>query len=310
MDSGFIFTRIGDESIRSAILIRLLEVNVCLPSIDTFHEDTKWLEPCSVAIREHIVSKSSSSLFQSLCDTFKYKQAASDEEEDCRVNGLEEKEFTLACRRLFAFAWRYFPDLSGISPKQSQGGPKQLLGSPNDLLHHEFRKYAAELGFKSSKSTDDVAFYPETVMIRKFLLNVRPPELFRPQQAEEQLISKIYNIIEDCYQRFDVVKCPANHESSLNDRCGRPNFKVWNSARMFFKYEYLYGSSTDGGAIFADQRDIFVLFFGKHNGDLSLNDMSESTALPIQSNSAQPADPANSLTATHEHAPDPYQIQA
>ena len=47
------------ESTRLVILERLLAIQVCIPSIETFHEDSEWLEPCSVAIREHILPKSS-----------------------------------------------------------------------------------------------------------------------------------------------------------------------------------------------------------------------------------------------------------
>ena len=301
MESGIIFTRIKDESTRSAIATRLLAIDVCIPSIETFLEDTKWLEPCSAAVREHIVPKSSLSLFRSLSRSFVCK-------DDHLVDGGKKENFMFAYRSLFASAWRFFPELSGISPKQNQSGPKRLSNVHNDFLQHEFKKLAAELGFRLSKDVSDICS-PEKVMIRKFLTTVRPPDLYEVhQEIEEELIDKIYGVIQDSYRQCNLVKPSASQNSTPGLRCGRPSFEVWNSARIFFKYEHLYKHGGDNGAFFADQRDIFVLFFGKHDGFLR-PDAAESASFP-----AQPTDlttnPTDSPAQAAEVVSDTSLVQA
>ena len=283
VESGIIFTGIKDGSIREAITTRLLAVPVCIPSIETFLEDTKWSEPWSAAVREHIVPKSSLSLFRSLSRSFIRK-------DDHLVDDGKRESFTFAYRNLFACAWRYFPELSGISPKQNQSGPKHLSNIHNDLVQHEFKKYAAKLGFKLSKDVSDVCS-PEKVMIRKFLSNVRPPDLYKVhQETEDKLINTIYGVIQNSYLRRDVLRPSTCQESTPDLRCGRPSFEVWNSARMFFKYKHLYGHGEKPEVFFADQRDIFILFFGKHDG-VSPPDAVESVAFPFQPQQAESAVP-------------------
>ena len=274
VETGTILTRIQDESLRSAIVTRLLAVRVCIPSIETFLEDTKWLEPCSAVVQEHIVPKSSVSLFRSLSRSFICKDGH-------LVDRGERESFTFAYRNLFACAWRYFPELSGISPKQNQSGPKHLSSIHNDLVQYEFKKYAATPGFKLPKDVSDVSS-PEKVMIRKFLSNVRPPDLYKVhQEIEEELINKIYGVIQDSYLRCDVLKPSTSQESTPDLRCGRPSFEVWNSARMFFKYKHLYGDGEKPDVFFADQRDIFMLFFGT-DGVSAPEDAAEFAAFSLQ----------------------------
>lgn len=51
MQPWILFLMITDLSARSAILSRLLECSCMIPSLFTFFEDTKWLEPIAKVIR-------------------------------------------------------------------------------------------------------------------------------------------------------------------------------------------------------------------------------------------------------------------
>lgn len=125
MDTGTIFSQIKDDQKRATILSHLLQIQLNISSIDTFQEDTKWLEPCSVAIREQLVPKSKISLRRALRLTYSGPLSIAPTKSGRDSQNDDEATFELAYKKLFVFAWQYFPGLTGISPKQDQGRSKQ-----------------------------------------------------------------------------------------------------------------------------------------------------------------------------------------
>ena len=248
MASGALFPNITDGITRSLLLQQLLRTDRRIPSIETFLEDTKWLEPCSVAIRDRSYSKG--------------PRAA-------RLPDNAIQAFTRAYRSLFAFAWRHFPDLSGIWPKQDPKRPKQITQTHNDFIKHEFRGCAMALGFKAREGFDESSRAPEVTMVRKFLHAIRPPELFQMQhRSDEQLIHSICELLEKCYERSDTETFTVCIESTPEARCGRPSFLAWHAAKGLFTYNKIYCESENLHSAFRDQRDIFVMFLGTEYDEL------------------------------------------
>lgn len=261
IDGQVLFPNIKDQLVRSRILGQILNLKSTIPSIETFLEDLKWLEPCSNAIREHITRKSKGSLSKILSRGFDYQRHVLSNKIVSQDTDQKRAAFRVTYRMLFAFAWQHFPELSGISPKQDQGKQKQRPKRHNDLTEHEFKKYAFDLGFESRCSENELAI-SEQLMIKKFLQEIRPPDCFRLLEQEGRLLDQLHGLIQKTYQRCETTKAHKIEQTLLETRCGRPTYSSFNAARSCFDYTSLCSESNQKNGSYVDQRNIFIMFFG------------------------------------------------
>ena len=263
-----LFPRILEPDIRAAIKERLLEVPYNIPTIGTFLEDTKWLEPCAIIVRKQLLPKAKGSTLVQLYKGFRFPTAGLIERDDgtnLSFTATRDIIFKIAYRQLYAFAWRYFPELSCILPKKDKQKSKPSAKAYNGVLSMQFMRFAHSLGFDTPLIPREG---PETLMIQKFLLEIRPPELFTigPQQQQD-MIASIYSCIANGYlgsRPSGLPEVSQDLQSQITGptRCGRPSQSSHGHAKTRFFYLNIYGTATPEPNLF-NNACIFKLFFGQ-----------------------------------------------
>ena len=126
MRQNRMFRLIKDTSSRTLILAQILQIDYEIPSIHTFLEDTKWLEPCADIIRKHLFPKAKGSSYSFLYRNYDFSKGLRIQDYSLEMEthtATRKASFTVAYRQLFMYAWRYFPELSASLPRTA---PKKL----------------------------------------------------------------------------------------------------------------------------------------------------------------------------------------
>ena len=279
METMQLFSMITDSAVRRQILERLGEVPHIIPSLHTFLEDTKWLEPCAKIMRSLLPGKKESSLLagdkESTQDSFLRLYSGSTTRKiehhpmDRRENtGSEVENARLGYLQLWMFAWRHFPELSGITPRKDVGYPKPQAKASNPQCLHRLAEMAHWLGFGSSKITELLSQDPDMSMARSFLEEARPKEFYSMsgdtrarvvQQIHQALKTSSDSLTQDPQRTDQVV-------GILDHRCGRPHQGSHDSSKSRFFFPIIYGDTIKELSYLSVNRDIFLAFFGPISG--------------------------------------------
>ena len=278
IDTGSLLPQIIEPSVRARIKHSLAKINIYIPTIGTFLEDTKWLEPCAIIVHKHLAPKTKGSVLRHLYKLFRFPKAIPVECKGGEVRDFgvpNDVGFRVAYRQLYIFAWRYFPELSCVIPKKDKKKPKPQAKAYNDVLSFRFLQFAHALGFDipSNPHTD-----PETHMIQKFLQEIRPPEMFGITAAlQSNLIREVHELISTRYSNsgYDTHR-ERNSQSPENvGRCGRPSDSSHRSAKSDFFYGSIYSPESNANPSLSINSNIFKLFFGFESYEISLEETAE-----------------------------------
>ncbi|KAL6714243.1 hypothetical protein ACLMJK_007666 [Lecanora helva] len=275
METKMIFPLVTDAARRSRILENLQERDCIIPSLYTFFEDTKWLEPCAQVLRKLLPNGCRRTIREGLLSDFdqssngrKLRIEMSNRTIQEDRGSTERERVECGYRQLWMFAWRHFPDLSTILPRRDAGRRKPQAIAANQYCWHQLAKLADALGFRSEIITR-LCQNPDVEMTVAFLNRVRPFE-FRSmiEQRQTEATQAICNILNQIQNETFNAPDTSGYESevNINHRCGRPYEQVWKFARSQFYYIEIYSVRERNNCAFNVNRDIFQAFFGRQRG--------------------------------------------
>ena len=139
-----------------------------IPSLWTFLEDTKWLEPASRVIKSLLPSRPQATVRRTLCDSFQPPQDG------------HENDFTTNYRKLWLYCLSHFAELDSVQPRRESRKHTQLSLRPHAEARWKLLHLAQSLGFLTSVvvSSDEPADVEEAVA-RSVVLNARPAEFYQ-----------------------------------------------------------------------------------------------------------------------------------
>jgi hypothetical protein len=273
MHDQILFPQINGEIARGRILNRILNIPERIPSLFTFFEDTKFLEPCAKALKclfPVIPPRSTSSLRETFSRHLPVRRSprmpvqqseqvyASLHVARAQVGGW------LAYRQMWLFAMRHFPHLT-----DTQEGKRSCI-------RFQLADLAHRLGYDSDQIHALRDEDPDRNMARKFLTQIRPTELY--DFSDEDRAGLVEHICEEVRRRSSVLRTQmlptyttdAEGQPKLH-RCGRPFERNHQSNQPFLFVGNIYGQiemqRREHLTSFAFSRDIFIAFFGndEHN---------------------------------------------
>jgi hypothetical protein len=156
MRDRVIFRQITNLDRRDALLRRILGFSGVIPSLETFHENMKYIGLGAGILRELVMEKSEtrknqSTLFESLVKSWSRPEALTVEVGDGTFKELRgEPTADLAYTQLFIAALRHFPHLSSQSPRQDIRG-ETMPASVDPSRVASLLQLASSLGFDNSK---------------------------------------------------------------------------------------------------------------------------------------------------------------
>jgi len=295
MQKGELFPRISDDRLRGAILERLQKIDFSIPSLYTFFEDTKWLEPCAKILRGLLPAKFRGSIRKAMLQ--RYNGLSS--QNNCCVE-LSNRTYnyikfdihdtaTLAYYQLWMYAWRHFPCLATIAPRKDTGASRPEIKERNPLYIQHLATLAQKLGFESKEITALTQASCESIITYEYLSRVRPTDLYQdsPQQRAK-IVVKFVNFLNSFEPAIETVHPLQNVEVPIAQRCGRPYQVSYDLTKPYFFAEFIYRRPANGSMChFLVNKDIFGAFFGRTHPFISetvQHELYQAMPKPVQEN--------------------------
>lgn len=292
---GDIFPAVGSPDLQKGLLERILSVEHTIPSIYTFSEETKCLEPGARILKSLLPTKCKGSLAQAFralhngqarlkeqTGTFLYRNR-------CLSTGPEVE--WLSYRQLWLFPLRHFPAprkdsakwkrVSNVIGKRKRGDDRQDVDSSEAVRSGFRRQWLRELaslalanGYRRIQQAGLEPGSADAIMARDFLLNARPPKYY--QFGNDRLHQKV-QLICQMLEDIEQVEAETRHSevtsdyddcgSDIEDRCGRPqeHSVKKDEENLFLTHIYSESLATvpkQYMTSFAWKRDMFHFFFG------------------------------------------------
>lgn len=216
-----VFPKVTLAGDRALLLTNTLSVCGILPSLYTFFEDIKYLEPCAKAMRGLCGGKSTRTIHKSMVGSFfdpadRLIEHSRLEFHPCPAVSPSVYQH-LAYVQLWLFALRHFPQLSNTAPRKSRARDKPIVLEPSPAIWHAFAKLAMILGFK----TDDI-------------INLRRSDPSNDDHAVEEICSS-WEALGNRREAAPDVNFATSLALKTMERCGRP-FEVdhyYDQAQLF-----------------------------------------------------------------------------
>ena len=338
METHRLFPMINDVATRARILEQVQRVSFIIPSLYTFFEDTKWLEPCAKIMRSLLPPGCRDSTKQSFFRRYTGSTVSRIQENSSQFTnkrGSEADNVKLSYVQLWMFAWRHFPELSGIMPRRDAGFPKPQAKSSNLQCLNRFAKLAADLGFESDIISNLRSRNPDLDMALLFMNEARPAEFYPiSSDVRNSAAQRICEALNLTWSPSNEYRDPGlQPEVSLDYRCGRPHEQSHNHTKSHFFFPNIYRNHIERLSYLSVNRDIFFAFFGPISEPASLNneveqrtdtdrmsdneneDMAEAPPLPppenstpVQTNSSLVPAEAQSASANHTLVVTPHSV--
>lgn len=220
-----IFTTLTGESDRSVVLANLHSIQSMIPSLFTFFEDLKYLEPCAKVLKALLPPRGKKSIFRGLMGFYFprdqiYVEHAS---HDMRIHTGSGSEIvrTFAYQQLWLFALRNFPLMTNFTTRKVLDKDKPAAVEPSPHVWREFGELASLLGFKTS-AIDELCSRDSTKLVVAQLFDrFSEPGLMNDSRAADEIAA----ILKALNRRKEPVGEPCftgGDQISLAERCGRP----------------------------------------------------------------------------------------
>jgi len=288
MQNGSLFPAVTDIATRQGIWNRLGAITYIIPSLYTFLEDTKYLEPCAKIMKSLLPAKFGGSIRQA------FRQQHNGQTH-CQIQTAEHTSSTLtltlddciwqAYLQLWLFEMRHFPEMVGISPRKDDGRPKPTVQRPDDNLWHRIGCLARGGGFESTAIQHFAGRDPDAKMASEFLSQCRPMEHYKfDEMTFSNEVQRIVTTLRGVQARSVPLTAPllsfdGHSDMDLADRCGRPFEQSFLDDKKYLFARYIYHKPQQLEDLvslrqrhltsFKVKQDIFHAFFGHNLGTSS-----------------------------------------
>ena len=162
MERGKIFPSQHDSGIRKTLLENICEFSGVIPSLWTFFETLKYLEPLCEALRHLLGRQMKRTIRSSLAGLFfapskNIVQLNETEEVEIKVGLSKQDAMMVAYTELWAFCSRHFDGLTAYTPRKETGRLRPHVKGPNPVVWQHFAKLAISRGFRIKHAQDLVA---------------------------------------------------------------------------------------------------------------------------------------------------------
>jgi hypothetical protein len=241
--NGTLFTSLGDDQTRAEILHSILAYKGLIPSIRTFFENQKYIEPCSTILKELLGFSSKRSLWKEYkanhFPTVQVRMQCHEGLQSFQDVNVPSTGLSIKARRKFAFlqlcmfCLRNFPEMTSISTRiearakvDHHKALKTSKQRPKDpALWHKLARLARELGFDTERIRYLADQDPEEMQTIQFLASARPN--WEGDMTEH--IAKVRDILKGmCERNPAYLSAPCFMGDTCvtwpkDRRCGRPH---------------------------------------------------------------------------------------
>lgn len=277
---SYLFSTISILRVQS-ILARVQKIDYIIPSIHTFLEDTKVLEPCAKIMKRLLPTACRTSILQDFGRLHNGQTSWSlqTSEASCcrREEDSSDEAHKSAYRQLWLYTIRHFPEMIGQPLRRDPPRTKSPLLGVELVWWYRFTALAEACGYAEIDKTYHRGEEADYKMAQTFLQQARPPQLYGNStdtgssvQQMVNLLSKDHTVLprgtegvdrEPVVDTYGVVCGP-----DVASRCGVPFERAFRKDQKALFLEYIDQCSRQGQrdcvGSFMVKQDTFHSFFG------------------------------------------------
>lgn len=218
-----VFPAIKAEAKRSILLRNLLNTPSLIPSLFTFFETLKHLEPCAKILQDLLPPKQKRSIYEAFFDEYKAPDQVHIEysQRDVRVQTdvPQHRIRQISYQQLWLYALRNFPSMTNCGPRKDPLKPKPDTAVSNPLAKQEFARLAVLLGFKTEKAVKNAAADAE-VELAKDVLN--RGGMYQTTDQDVQRLASTLKLVAKKRPSTGIAEFYSDSHIPKERRCGRP----------------------------------------------------------------------------------------
>ncbi len=274
MDTGKIFAQVLDPILRKAIINNICAVERLIPSLWTFLEDVKRLEPCARAVRILLELQDKSTIYEALrvlfagCNRKQQRPIRQDGENHfVQIDEGDKDHFEFSYRQLWIYAMRHFPDLVSVDVEGEATKDSSCVKMPISIFWYRFARLALRLGFRSRKMElmGSTSALDEVVIdCISWVAGASKDGASPHHQAAE--VRKRLQIETDTPPETAPSLVTNDSDLDVQYRCGRPFEGSRRKVELGLFIRWLYDTSEPRGRYITQsfvQRAIFHAFFDR-----------------------------------------------
>ena len=274
MESQRIFPSLSGPE-RQMVLENILETSSMIPSLWTFFENLKYLEPCCYILKQLVGSRKKlqkRTLREALLSTFVRPQELRFETSEgtwMKANAMSANiHRELSYQQLWLYTMRHFPEMTEFKPRKEPRKTKPTCTESNPALWHRLGALAVALGFRGTEARRLNDEDPDLKLSKQFL---RHSEV---ASVDDSHAKSIANVLKSA-RRAEKTNHPTDSQVSLvsdtlttnkEHRAGRPfedsHQADKNSLFLPFLYRTQY-NRLDVMTSFFVKQDMLQNFLGK-----------------------------------------------
>lgn len=231
-------------------------VHSIIPSLHTFLEDTKYLDPCAKIFKQLLPRNSTRSVYQEFSRMHDGRCTLREQQSERAskiVRHPSAKEaHSQAYLQLWLYAIRHFPEMTGHAPRKHLSRTKPNIPQVEYIWWNGITNLAKQCGFE-----DIVEAYPTVAdadhrMAEEFLASVRPSPKFRISMDKtsnyvQQLVEIVRSVEDEDDSESSTPAPPLFSETrecglDVSSRCGIPYEQSFQQDRKWF---FLKNMSVD-----------------------------------------------------------------
>ena len=254
--AGDVLPAVKADDERSQVFDRACSIEHVIPSIHTFLEDTKYLEPGARILKKLLPGKCKDSMSQHFSALHsgqtKVKVQTSEFTYEDRTSSSDGSSW-LSYRQLWLFALRHFPSMDGQLPRRDMAQQSILHAGRQQRRWYELCSLASENGYRRMRRLYRDRKAADAEAIEDCVRNILPSKYYAiDSERMRQIVQVNCQLLGDVpyvERRAVAPELTADHEgcgSNISDRCGRPRERSFQTdeENLFLKHIYSTSYST------------------------------------------------------------------
>lgn len=255
-----IFPTVLDEDDRNTLRANIFGLNTLVPTLWTFFETLKYLEPMCESLKYMLGDRLRGSIRKSLMGCyFQPERTFLQTRLGHKAQLLTSNDTKqLAYTELWAFCARHFDELTTFTPKKHKGVSKPSIKGPNPILRQRLAQLATSLGFTTPTIKQELDKDSHKNLAIEYLHKTNPMStMFSETQIQRVVAASCYGLSETDGEEVDF-------ESLTQDRrCGRP-FETDSGCdkKLLFLPKLFREHTSDKISLEFVRKDLFRCLFG------------------------------------------------
>ena len=246
------FNPLWSRETRTAFLLNLEKLECTIPSLHTFLEDTKYLEPCAKILKSILPRPFKGSVnqcFEALYNgNTELKVQVHEFAFVSRIYGLAIYASWWAYRQLWAFAFRHFPEMIGQIPRKDIKKPKPVHPNIQRQRWYDLTQMAVESGYEGIRQQYLDLHDADVEMAEEFLKQARPTAYSDMDERERSLkVQHLCQFLKDFTLSSPGAPTAAELTSDSSTcgqdvatRCGRPYEQSFLQDQRYLFLDHIY----------------------------------------------------------------------